>query len=234
MIFFYQVRTLTQKTVACTDVTCPLCGHTGGVQLSIHQKYTWLLGPLAPAGKYGLAYCSHCNQQIPAMKWNRQLEQAYQTEKRTVTTPLRLWRGMIVIPVVLVLFVAGGSLLLSQKKRSQQQRASTIKEYAANPQPGDLYQIIVPGKNGGTWYSYAKYVRTQGDTVFVVLLNKLGPANTQWAGLDTESAGAFDVHEVPVVRSMLEKDLLISVAGHPNMTMTIWAMKRNGELINKY
>jgi hypothetical protein len=234
MFLFYQIRTLTHTTTDCPGITCPLCGKTGGVRLSIRQRYAWLLGPIAPSPKFGLASCSNCGQQIPAVQWTDELEKTYRTELSKVKTPLRLWRGTWMIPLVIALVVTGGSWLLSQRGRSQQKKATLFTEYVTHPQDGDLYRIVVPGKNGATYYSYAKYLRTAGNTIFVALHRQLNPADRQWEGMDTGSADAFDVQEIPVSRTMLEQSALLSVPGRPNMTMTVWAMERNGTLVSRF
>ncbi len=234
MIFIYQLRTLTHTTLDCPDITCPLCKHTGLVRLSIQQRYVWFIGPIVPSRKFGIAYCGSCGNQIPAIKWTNELVHKYNTAKAAVKTPLRLWRGMVVLPLICALVVIAGSFLLSLKSNDQQKRAATVQEYTLHPAAGDLYQIIVPGKDGTSFCSYARYQRTSGDTLFVVLNRKLVPYNQNWEGLDTESADAFDVHEVPVSRALMEQNAILSVVGHPGMAMTVWAIKRDGHLVKKY
>ncbi|MFD2909153.1 hypothetical protein ACFSX9_10435 [Flavobacterium ardleyense] len=66
------------------------------------QKYAWLLGPMAPGRKYAVLECSVCNIAIPQDKWTNKLNAIFQEEKKKIKTPLRMWRGTVILLLLLI------------------------------------------------------------------------------------------------------------------------------------
>lgn len=97
MFFFYEIRNHEHKTVQLQDQTCPNCKNRGVLKMHFMQSYAWFLGPMLPYTKYAVLECESCNETIPNKKWTKELDAIYHKEKATLKTPLRLWRGMIVI-----------------------------------------------------------------------------------------------------------------------------------------
>lgn len=105
MLFFYQIRSLHHSTTACPVLYCPLCGKSGGVEIGVYQKYAWAFFPMWPEHKYGTASCTHCQHSIPNQKWTDSMEQRYYQLKAQTHTPLSLWRGLIINPLLLLAFL---------------------------------------------------------------------------------------------------------------------------------
>ncbi|GAA0557424.1 hypothetical protein [Chitinophaga japonensis] len=234
MIIFYQIRHHHHKTLACPGVTCPLCRQPGGVSLAIYQRYVWFLGPVFPGAKYGLAGCDHCGQGIPNVKWPAALVQTYKTEKAGLKAPARLWRGALVFPLLIGALIIGTTVLHFRSTSRQRQQEASIKEYVAHPQPGDVYQVLLPGKDGQLYHTYARYARISGDTFFVNLLNKVNPPEQKWEGLDTDSPDAFGATEIPLSRKSFQDEQYMVQINNLRNTMTLWGMKRDGALISRY
>ncbi|NLR59177.1 hypothetical protein HGH93_13765 [Chitinophaga polysaccharea] len=173
MFIIYEIRTQEHKTVAHPEVTCPLCQQQGGVHIAIRQRYIWWLGPICPTRKFGIAWCERCDEKIPNVKWSKPLEQAYRNDRSSVKTPLRLWRGMLVIGGLLATL----SVVAMVKTKIRAVDTSAQTEYFAHPQVGDIYyahtggELKVEGNSASSVnevYALFKVVKVDGDSVFVV------------------------------------------------------------------
>ena len=97
MFITYEIRHQELKAVDLHDQSCPTCKNRGTLKMYIMQSYAWLFGPMIPYPKYAVLECAHCQETIPNKKWTKELEAIYKKEKATTKTPLRMWRGMIVV-----------------------------------------------------------------------------------------------------------------------------------------
>ena len=103
MVFFYEFRNHEHKTVILQDETCPICKNKGVLKMHFLQSYIWMFGPMIPSLKYAVLECESCQTTIPNKKWTKELDAIYKKEKATLKTPLRLWRGLIVISTTFLL-----------------------------------------------------------------------------------------------------------------------------------
>ncbi|HVI47879.1 MAG TPA: hypothetical protein VM802_23625 [Chitinophaga sp.] len=208
MIIIYQIRTLDHKTEHCPDVTCPLCKEKGGIHIHVSQRYIWWFGPMVPSAKIGEAWCDRCDKRIPNLKWNKELSQRFKAIKSSIKTPLRLWRGLIVIASLFVVGYIAGVILTAKRTASKQAFEERMTKYVTSPQPGD----IIYGNTGGTLirtasyatttnqvYALFKVVKVDGDSIFVVQGNasRIGTAEKPvfdfkdgfWEDLEKETTG---------------------------------------------
>ncbi|WP_129718226.1 hypothetical protein [Pedobacter sp. SYP-B3415] len=224
MIFIYQIRSLEHKTEACPDLMCPMCSQQGGVHITVRQRYVWWLGPMLPSGKYGIAWCERCGDRILGVKWSPELTRRYKEIRSTTKTPLRLWRGMIVIFSLFAAIVLAALFFGSRHQAKAAADEKEKQEYITNPAPGDIYRA----NNGGRMYKidetsattvdniYALYkvVRVSGDSVFVVQGNaqRVGTAENPvnpyidgfWDELEKETT-AFGSKEIAISHASMIK-----------------------------
>ena len=97
MIVFYQERSHHHKTIDLPNETCTNCGNRGTLKMYLMQKYVWVLGPLLPSKKYAIIECSFCDNKIPSSDWNKKTEDLYQKEIKAIKTPVRMWRGAVLM-----------------------------------------------------------------------------------------------------------------------------------------
>ena len=234
MILIYQVRHYKHTEAPCPSITCPVCKQAGGVSLAVYQKYVWMLGPIMPSAKYGLAGCIRCGEPIPNVRWTADMETAFRRLKAPLKTPRRLWRGMTALLIIIVALLGTGVVLFQQKRNDFRTRQKLKAEMASAPKAGDIYQVIVPDNGGNIWYTYARFSRLAGDTLFVSLHNRTNPPGDQWKGLDTDSPDAFRQQEVPLSFTSFKKDQSMRILTTPGQTMTLWGLKRGGQLIKVF
>ena len=239
MIFFYQIRTLTHQVTSCPDLTCPLCGSRGGVEIGIYQKYAWMLMPMWPEHKFGMAACTRCNHTIPNLKWTDELEQRYYQLKEETRTPLRLWRGIFINPLLLLVFAGtiGGLvfLLAGKNKRKAAEDEVLLAKYIAAPKAGDLYRtmVYINGTHPGFNYTYFRYAGISGDTLFVEKLKKEVHTYGDWDKLDTTEPDAFDNKKIPLKYAVFKKNQDFMVFGDDTMRFFFKGIDRGEESISK-
>lgn len=234
MMVYYQIRHYLHGSTACPQVTCPLCKHKGGINIAIRQRYTWFLGPVAPGAKYGLAGCDICRKAVPDRKWTDELERCYRSLSARVKTPLRLWMGVMIVPVICAIVVFTGDFLLSQQRSNEETNEYLIREYVAHPRAGDVYQVIVRGRKGDVYHTYIKYNRIAGDTLFVNMLGRVNPHHRRWEGLNTEGPDVFGATEIPLSYRQFRQHLYLVAIDNPANSMTFRALKRDGKLIKQF
>ncbi|PST84650.1 hypothetical protein C7T94_00505 [Pedobacter yulinensis] len=136
---------------------------------------------MCPSGKFGIAWCERCGDRILGVKWDRSLRERYKSIRSTTSTPLRLWRGMIVIPAFFLLVILAvtyfGKRHEAQRAANEQQKEALL----AAPLPGDIYrahdggQMVKINENSAAAsndvYALYKVVGRSGDSVFVVAGN---------------------------------------------------------------
>lgn len=239
MIFFYQIRTLLHQVTACADLTCPLCGSRGGVEIGIYQKYAWMIMPMWPEHKFGMASCTRCDHIIPNLSWTDDLEQRYYQLKAETRTPLKLWRGILINPLLLLTFAGmiGGLVFLLAGKNKQRQTEDKVllAKYIAAPKAGDLYRTMVY-KNGATPgfdYTYFRYAGISGDTLFVEKLKQEIHTYGDWDKLATNQPDAFERKKIPLKYTVFKKNQDFMVFGDDNMHFFFKGIDRGEESITK-
>lgn len=239
MIFFYQIRTLTHQVVLCPDLVCPLCRETGGVEIGIYQKYAWMIMPMWPEHKYGMAACTHCNQTIPNLKWTDELEQRYDQLKEKIRTPLNLWRGLLINPLLLLAFagvIAGIVFIIAQKNKDRTAgNKDLLRTFIAAPKEGDLYRTMIykDGVNPGFNYTYLRYAGRSGDTLFVEKLKKEVSTYGNWDKLETTVPDAFDNKKIPLSYTVFKKNQDFMIIGENTMRFFFKGIDRAEQHLDK-
>ena len=232
MIYYYQVRNHHYKTEKVPLVICPLCRTAGDVHMSIQQKYIWMLGPMAPSSKYAIAYCEHCGNYIPKVKWTNDMDIVYQPLKKGLVTPRRLYRGLWVFPLVVAAFVGIILLVISITDGRQRSNAAAVKEAIANPHPGDVFQVI-RNRSNTLDYTYLKVTRSNGDSLYLLPSNVHLTDRKGWNDVPTE-ASAYEAQPMVFSLSKSAAEEMFTYGDMPaeyNMVYGVW---KNGELIKKY
>ena len=149
MFFFYEIRDHHHKIIDLQDQTCPVCKNRGTMKMHFMQNYAFFFGPMMPYAKHAVLECESCQTTIPNKKWTKELEVIYKDEKAKLKTPLRLWRGTIVIVSVflgLFLLMQSGIKNPLGMKDDQQTEAESKARFAAI-QVNDV--MMVAFLNGG-------------------------------------------------------------------------------------
>ncbi|SHG97807.1 hypothetical protein [Pedobacter caeni] len=239
MIFIYQVRTLPHKVVPCPELNCPLCGARGGIELAIFQKYAWFLMPMWPEHKYGMACCLRCDQKIPNLKWTDELEQSYYRLKKEIKTPLSLWRGLLINPLLFAAFIgliAGIVFLLAKgNKRSQIENKALLSEYITAPKTGDLYRValLITEPSPSYNYTYFRYMSLSADTLFVEKLKKGSDIYGDWDQLNTKEANAFEGKKIALKYAVFKKNQDFQLMGEETIHIFFKGLERADQIINK-
>lgn len=147
----------TELITANTHETCPSCGTTNSVQMTVFQKYAhvfWV--PFFPIGKTGMTQCSHCKQVLQKKEFTDNLNARYEVLKDESKMPVWTFSGLAILGALVVWGVIAGN-------KNDAKNARLI----LTPQKGDLYEV----KKGGSLYTLYKVEMVSGDTVFV-LFNK--------------------------------------------------------------
>ncbi|RYY54338.1 MAG: hypothetical protein EOO09_14780 [Chitinophagaceae bacterium] len=234
MFIYYQIRNHHYRTEAVPAVTCPLCNHRGRMQMSILQKYTWLAGPMAPSAKYAIAWCENCNQYIPRVKWTDEMDTTYVQLKQGLRTPARLYRGLWVLPLLLVLLVGGILAAISISSGNSRANQAFVLDATLHPKPGDIFQVTHSAgqENFYTWY---KVSRITADSVYMqeakehaVELNDLDDIPATASDFQS-SEKSFSLAETRSLDGMFAKDENGQRAF--DLVFGVW---RDGKLHKKY
>ncbi|MBO9728375.1 MAG: hypothetical protein J7623_07020 [Chitinophaga sp.] len=173
MIIVYQIRSMEHTRKHYPDLACPAANGGGtGVTIAVLQRYLWFFGPMMPTLKFGVAFCDN-GERIPASKWTPEITAKYKELKAGTRTPLRLWRGMIVIPSFILVLALFARIAKFKKDRSDKEVAG----YVADPKPGDIYYannggtLVIDGNSATSTndvYALYKVKDIQGDSIFVI------------------------------------------------------------------
>lgn len=235
MFFYYQIRNHHHKTEAVPQLTCPVCHTTSQVHISIMQKYMWLLGPIVPSGKFAMALCEHCNNYIPKVKWTDEMDSVFQSLKKDVRTPRRLYRGLIVFPLFIALIVGVILLYVKFSSNKQQNNQALIKEAIAHPRKGDIFQIT--HSNGtNTYYTYFKVSAIRGDSIYfnpsVVHITD-GKKMSEWDEIPVAD-NAYEQTQIGFsISKSVTSDMFVYATDPPQYGM-VWSLYRDGHLYKKY
>jgi hypothetical protein len=235
MFFYYQVRTHHHKTENVLQTACPLCHATGHLYMSIMQKYMWVLGPVAPSAKYAVAFCEHCNNYIPKVKWTNEMDSVYRNLKKDVKTPRRLYRGLIVFPLAIAVLIGAILLFAKVDRHKQDNNQALIKEAIAHPRKGDIFQIT---HTDGTHvnYTYFKVARVEGDSIYVNESNIYitDPKKMkEWDEIPTNN-NAYGTAQVGFSISQAQAADMFTYATQPVRYGIVWSLYRDGQLYKKY
>jgi hypothetical protein len=235
MFFYYQIRNHPHKTEAVPQVTCPVCHTAGHVQMSILQKYAWVLGPIAPSGKFAMAFCEHCNNYVPAVKWTDEMDSVFQSLKQGVKTPRRLYRGLIVFPLAVALIIGAIILFTKVKNNKQQNNQALIKEAIAHPRKGDIFQIT-HSDGTTTSYTYFKVAGSRGDSVYfnpsTIRITDMKNMK-EWDKIPEDDT-AFEKTQLSFSISQAQKTDMFSYGTEPVQYGIVWSLYRDGQLYKKY
>jgi hypothetical protein len=128
-----ELRSFHHKTIEIKEGICPLCQQKGELKLHLMQKYVWcflVLGPTLPSKKYGVLECAACKKSIPIKNWSSEIKAIYNAEKLQLKTPLRFWRGWVILMCLLtVAFFYGAKALRKNKMFGKvEKELQTIKQ----------------------------------------------------------------------------------------------------------
>lgn len=173
MLIVYQIRSVEHTRKHYPGLACPAANGGGeGVTIAVLQRYVWFIGPMMPSLKYGVAFCDN-GARIPAAKWTPEITAKYKELKATTKTPLRMWRGMMVIPGFILVLALFAQIARHKKAGEDKELAA----YKADPQPGDIIYAstggtLVRNENSATTtnsvYALFKVVKINGDSIFLV------------------------------------------------------------------
>ena len=169
MIIFYQERFHHHKTIDLPNETCTNCGNRGTMKMYMMQKYVWLFGPLLPSKKYAIIECSFCDNKIPSSDWNKKTEEIYHKEIKAIKTPVRMWRGGVLM--VLLFLIPYTLIKLKVLKKATvkplMETVNTKKPDCKNFKVGDVLFISTDktNKNYASLYDFTlvKVMQIDGD-----------------------------------------------------------------------
>lgn len=173
MIIVYQIRSMEHTRKHYPDLACPAANGGGtGVTVAVLQRYIWFVGPMMPSLKYGVAFCDN-GERIPASKWTPEITAKYKELKAGTRTPLRLWRGLIVIPSFILVLALFARITKFKKDRGDKEVAALV----ADPKVGDIFyannggRLVVDGNSARATddvYALFKVTNISGDSIYVV------------------------------------------------------------------
>ena len=173
MFIVYQIRDHHHNTIDLPNECCPVCTKKGSLKMHLMQKYMWWFGPMAPQNKFAILECGNCQQTVPNKKWSKELDTIYKKQKAEIKTPLRMWRGLIVIPAVfisLAVFAKFGPRNPFGLRDDVQNMEETTKA-VKNVGEGSVLYIARFGvatiEDMKTMYSIVKINRIKGDSAYL-------------------------------------------------------------------
>ncbi len=191
-----------------------------------------MIGPMMPSSKYAIAWCEHCNNYIPKVKWTDEMDIAYGALKQGLQTPGRLYRGLFVFPLAVAAFVGALFLLINLTDNRQKNKAATVKEAIAHPQAGDIFQVL-RSDGSRTDYTYYKVSRTNGDSVYLKPSTVHKSNTKEWDNVPAEESDYQPQEMAFSISQSAKEDMFLSKGEHPEYDM-VWGVWKEGKLIKKY
>lgn len=160
------------------------------------------------------------------------MDSTYRSLKQGLVTPRRLYRGLLVFPLIVLALVGCILLFIKYKDVKQVDNKTVIAQAVATPKPGDIFQIThTDGKN--TYYTYFKVTRSVGDSIY------FNPSKIQikdvkiWDNIPTEQS-AYEPQEIAFSISESQKDDMFKYHTQPEQYGMIWGLWKDGKLYKKY
>ena len=189
---------------------------------------------MAPSARYAIAWCENCNQYIPKVRWTDDMDTAYVHLKQGLKTPARLYRGLWVMPLLIVALVGGVFLFISLSSGRQKKAQAFVQEATLQPQVGDIFQIN-HSMGQSTYYTYYKVARTTTDSVYVQESTEHPTDMKDWDNIPTDATAyetkqtAYSLDKIKSMDGMFSQE----ENGVPAYGL-VWGIWRNGELHKKY
>jgi len=202
MVYAYQIVYKPLASELLHNETCPVCNKKGVLELTLYMRYISALLPVYGMGRCTGVRCTVCNEVIKSPQASVLAKKRYpesiasaidhlrRTHKRTIWQLLYPWSLCL-----LLLLGMGAGLVYS---RIQRYKAAKTKELIAHPQPGDVYKSIWQTHNGEGQGAKVRVARINGDTLFVVISERLMPAEANYYDAkewDKLSGTAFSTKE---------------------------------------
>lgn len=233
MFYYYQLRNHHYKTESLPLILCPLCLHAGSVSMSLMQKYYWMIGPVTPSSKYAIAWCEHCGNYIPKVKWSDEMDLFYNYLKKGIKTPSRLYRGLWVVPLVLAAFIGTLFLVFNISDSRQKDRAATVTEAVMHPQRGDIFQVITNSAGNTAVYTYFKVDHSDGGSLYLLPCTVQRTDMKEWDDVPAEA----DAYTPPLLVVSLSKtgdgDMFTYGSNGRNYGI-VYGVWKEGKLTKKY
>lgn len=239
MFIFYQKRSIANKSEHFLAIACPLCGKTGGIEITVHQKYYWLFHPIFPSVKYGRAGCTACDQILPVQKWTDEVEKNYLKLKKAVKTPRKLWVGLLLLPLYFVLVVGiailAGNLVSNYFKNTKAEEIAIFNTFLYDPKPGDVYRVWEFSSSRKNYVcTFLKFDHLVGDTIFMRKSRHAAPGIHSWDMLPLESENSFETKLLPMDYNNFKENRVIAPIGGDHIEIFLQAIERNKEIYEPY
>lgn len=232
MFYYYQIRNHHYKTEHLPLLLCPLCRTAGGMNMSIQQKYYWMIGPMSPSSKYAIAWCEHCGNYIPKVKWTDEMDAFYVKLKKGLITPRRLYRGLWVMPLVIAAFVGAIFLVINISNSRREGHAAVVKEAILHPHPGDIFQVI-HSENGTASYTYFKVDHNDGDKLYLLPCSVQKPDMKEWDNVPADAAAYVQPPLAVSIAQAADNDMF-TYGKNGTEYGIVYGVWKDGELIKKY
>lgn len=135
---------------------CKKCNAESTTTLYIHCSYYHFLGlPVMPNNKTLHTECAACHAVIHRLHYEGEIRQVIERYYRQFKPPWWQYSGLVVIGLLLGLSSLYIGVLLPNK---------LTKEYAANPQVNDLWEIDLEDSE---FYTLVKIIKIEGDTLWL-------------------------------------------------------------------
>jgi hypothetical protein len=192
----------------------------------------WVLGPISPSFKYAIAYCENCSNYIPKVKWTNEMDSSYQSLKQGLATPARLYRGLIVFPLTVLLVIITAMLFVKYGNAKKQDNTTLINDAIVHPHHGDIFQIThTDGTN--VYYTYFRVAGSKGDSIY------FNPSKVHlkdikaWDDIPTNNS-AYEPQQVGFsIKESQAKNMFVYNT-QPIQYGMVWSLWKDGKLYKKY
>lgn len=191
-----------------------------------------MIGPMMPSSKYAIAWCEHCNQYIPKVKWTDEMDIAYQALKHGLKTPRRMYRGLLFIPLGVAAFIGIISLIISLVDNRHKSNAAAVTKAIAHPHPGDIFQIL--RSNGSqVVYTYFKVSHTNGDSIYLKPSTVQKSDSKDWDDVPVKESDYQTGEASFSISQSAKNDMFLEEGEHKEYDM-VWGVWSDGKLTKKY
>ncbi|HVI47865.1 MAG TPA: hypothetical protein VM802_23555 [Chitinophaga sp.] len=147
------------KTIPAPDVQCPLCKAKGQMEMSFYQlqlEAGWVRDTKKITAS---VCCKNCHQDVPVVRWDKELTAFYNAEKKQITVKtsfkagkigkILIWLNIIFFGAIF-LFLAGlfiyhriGPEQTAKNGISREEQVRQSEQFAGSPQTGDLVLVYL-------------------------------------------------------------------------------------------